>query len=71
MTLELSAFGLGLAFGGGLVSFLSPCVLPHDRTKDTVTLTEVERIRLWTFNIPGALRMHGGRRAFALRPSKA
>lgn len=28
MTLELSAFGLFLAFGGGLVSFLSPCVLP-------------------------------------------
>ncbi len=28
MTLELSAFGLLLAFGGGMVSFLSPCVLP-------------------------------------------
>lgn len=28
MTLELSLFGLLLAFGGGLVSFLSPCVLP-------------------------------------------
>lgn len=28
MTLEFSAFGLLLAFGGGLVSFLSPCVLP-------------------------------------------
>ena len=28
MTLELSTFGLFLAFGGGLVSFLSPCVLP-------------------------------------------
>lgn len=28
MTLELSLFGLVLAFGGGLVSFLSPCVLP-------------------------------------------
>lgn len=28
MTLELSAFGLFLAFGGGLISFLSPCVLP-------------------------------------------
>lgn len=28
MTLELSLFGLALAFGGGLVSFLSPCVLP-------------------------------------------
>lgn len=28
MTLDVSAFGLFLAFGGGLVSFLSPCVLP-------------------------------------------
>lgn len=28
MTLELSAFGLLLAFAGGMVSFLSPCVLP-------------------------------------------
>jgi cytochrome c-type biogenesis protein len=28
VTLELSLFGLVLAFGGGLVSFLSPCVLP-------------------------------------------
>jgi cytochrome c-type biogenesis protein len=28
MTLELSLFGLALAFGGGLVYFLSPCVLP-------------------------------------------
>lgn len=28
MTLELSSIGLLLAFGGGLVSFLSPCVLP-------------------------------------------
>lgn len=28
MTFELSAFALALAFGGGLVSFLSPCVLP-------------------------------------------
>lgn len=28
MTVDLSAFGLLLAFGGGLVSFLSPCVLP-------------------------------------------
>ena len=28
MTLDLSALGLALAFGGGLVSFLSPCVLP-------------------------------------------
>lgn len=28
MTLELSFFGLFLAFGGGMVSFLSPCVLP-------------------------------------------
>ena len=28
MTLEPSALGLALAFGGGLVSFLSPCVLP-------------------------------------------
>lgn len=28
MTFELSLFGLVLAFGGGLVSFLSPCVLP-------------------------------------------
>lgn len=28
MMLELSAFGLFLAFGGGLISFLSPCVLP-------------------------------------------
>lgn len=28
MTLEPSAIGLLLAFGGGLVSFLSPCVLP-------------------------------------------
>lgn len=28
MTLELSLLGLALAFGGGLVSFLSPCVLP-------------------------------------------
>ncbi|NKE48482.1 cytochrome C biogenesis protein [Roseomonas frigidaquae] len=28
MTLEFSALGLLLAFGGGLVSFLSPCVLP-------------------------------------------
>jgi cytochrome c-type biogenesis protein len=27
VTLELSLFGLLLAFGGGLVSFLSPCVL--------------------------------------------
>jgi hypothetical protein len=28
MMSELTAFGLVLAFGGGLVSFLSPCVLP-------------------------------------------
>lgn len=28
MTLDLSLLGLVLAFGGGLVSFLSPCVLP-------------------------------------------
>lgn len=28
MTFDLSALGLALAFGGGLVSFLSPCVLP-------------------------------------------
>ena len=28
MTFELSLFSLFLAFGGGLVSFLSPCVLP-------------------------------------------
>jgi len=28
VTLEMSLFGLVLAFGGGLVSFLSPCVLP-------------------------------------------
>ncbi len=28
MTLDLSAFGLLLAFAGGMVSFLSPCVLP-------------------------------------------
>ncbi|HEY9219197.1 MAG TPA: cytochrome c biogenesis protein CcdA, partial [Phenylobacterium sp.] len=28
MMLELSALSLALAFGGGLVSFLSPCVLP-------------------------------------------
>ena len=28
MTLELSFLGLFLAFGGGMVSFLSPCVLP-------------------------------------------
>ncbi len=28
MTLDLSLFGLMLAFGGGLVSCLSPCVLP-------------------------------------------
>lgn len=28
MTLELSLLGLLLAFGGGMVSFLSPCVLP-------------------------------------------
>lgn len=28
MSLELSAFGLLLAFGGGFISFLSPCVLP-------------------------------------------
>ena len=28
MTFDLSALGLTLAFGGGLVSFLSPCVLP-------------------------------------------
>ena len=28
MTLEFSLLGLFLAFGGGLVSFLSPCVLP-------------------------------------------
>jgi cytochrome c-type biogenesis protein len=28
MTIDLTLFGLVLAFGGGLVSFLSPCVLP-------------------------------------------
>lgn len=28
MSLDLSLAGLALAFGGGLVSFLSPCVLP-------------------------------------------
>lgn len=28
MTLELSLLGLLLAFGGGLISFVSPCVLP-------------------------------------------
>jgi cytochrome c-type biogenesis protein len=28
MTLDFTLFGLFLAFGGGLVSFLSPCVLP-------------------------------------------
>ena len=28
MTLDVSLVGLALAFGGGLVSFLSPCVLP-------------------------------------------
>lgn len=28
MTLELSFFGLLLAFAGGMISFLSPCVLP-------------------------------------------
>lgn len=28
MTIDLTLFGLFLAFGGGLVSFLSPCVLP-------------------------------------------
>lgn len=28
MSIDLTLFGLVLAFGGGLVSFLSPCVLP-------------------------------------------
>lgn len=28
MNIDLTLFGLMLAFGGGLVSFLSPCVLP-------------------------------------------
>ena len=28
MSIDLTLFGLMLAFGGGLVSFLSPCVLP-------------------------------------------
>ena len=28
MTIDLTLFGMVLAFGGGLVSFLSPCVLP-------------------------------------------
>jgi cytochrome c-type biogenesis protein len=58
MMLELSLFGLLLAFGGGLVSFLSPCIGPLQVASGAVMVAagiaiatgEMTRLAGWILN---------------------